>query len=338
MERWWNGTEWTEYTRTAPVPGDQAAAQPPYGAQPYGQQPYGGYPPGAYPSGDVISGGSGKRRTSTVVLAIVAALVVIGGVIAGVLVLGKGSGDNTASKPTTSPTGGIQQGGGSGGLGGDNGGQSDGGQSDGGQSDGGQSDGGQEPDDPGSGGTVTGPGTAVDSLDGISLPVLKGWTGENSSDTTTANAVTGSYNCPQDPTSSCVRGGVFAQPALALELKSTTAEAAAKEDIAGNAEQSYGSDIYGKTTSHQQLASEAVTVAGKKGYMVRWKVNTASGTSGYVESLAFPSPTRDLLVVVRFGFDVGGKAPSLSTMDTITKGIKAASGSSSSDGSGGTGV
>jgi hypothetical protein len=333
MERWWNGTEWTEYTRTAPVPGDQAAAQPPYGAQPYGQQPYGGYPPGAYPSGDVISGGSGKRRTSTVVLAIVAALVVIGGVIAGVLVLGKGSGDNTASKPTTSPTGGIQQGGGSGGLGGDNGGQSDGG-----QSDGGQSDGGQEPDDPGSGGTVTGPGTAVDSLDGISLPVLKGWTGENSSDTTTANAVTGSYNCPQDPTSSCVRGGVFAQPALALELKSTTAEAAAKEDIAGNAEQSYGSDIYGKTTSHQQLASEAVTVAGKKGYMVRWKVNTASGTSGYVESLAFPSPTRDLLVVVRFGFDVGGKAPSLSTMDTITKGIKAASGSSSSDGSGGTGV
>ncbi|WP_037914404.1 DUF2510 domain-containing protein [Actinacidiphila yeochonensis] len=350
MERWWNGTEWTEYTRTAPGPGTpqqdtpQQGAQPygqpqdqPYGVQPYGVQPYGGQPYGGYPPATVISGGGGgRRRTSTVVLSIVAALVVIGGVIAGVLVLGdNSSSDNKAqSTPSTAPSGGFNRGGngngnGSGGLGGDSGGLG---------GSGGQAPDTQQPESPGTGGkTVTGPGTAADPLDGISLPVLKGWTGDESTDSSTADVVTGSYPCPQDSTSTCVRGGVFAQPALALNLKSTTAEAAAKEDIAGNAEQAYGSDIYGKTTSHEQLASESVTVAGKQGYLVRWKVDTASGTSGYVESLAFPSPTRDLLVVIRFGFDVSGKAPGLDTMDTITKGIKASSGTAGSGG-GGTGV
>ncbi len=133
-----------------------------------------------------------------------------------------------------------------------------------------------------------------------------------------------------------MRGGVFSQPADSLQLTATSAQAAAKEDIAGNAKGSYGPDVYGATTSHQQVASQAVTVAGQQGYLVRWKVNTQSGTSGYVESLAFPSPSQGgRLVVVRFGFDIGPKAPGLSAMDQITQGIKA---DSSSGGGSGTGV
>jgi hypothetical protein len=45
---------------------------------------------------------------------------------------------------------------------------------------------------------------------------------------------------------------------------------------------------------------------------------------------------KGLLVVVRFGFDIGGKAPSPSVIDQITKGIKADSSTPGS--SGGTGV
>lgn len=186
-------------------------------------------------------------------------------------------------------------------------------------------------------------GPPVDVYDGIRLPVPDGWQGSPGEQGLGASIVTGQYQCPGDPTQSCVRGGVFSQPAAALKLTSRTAEAAAKEDIAPNASDSYGTAIYGATTSHQELASKAVTVAGQKGYMVRWKVATKSGTDGYVESLAFPSPgDSSVLVVVRFGFDVGDKAPGLSVMDQITKGITADSSGGpagrSGGASGGTGV
>ncbi|MFD7946174.1 hypothetical protein ACFV5K_25030, partial [Streptomyces sp. NPDC059744] len=90
---------------------------------------------------------------------------------------------------------------------------------------------------------------------------------------------------------------------------------------------------YGAISSHQQLKSEPVTVAGQKGYLVRWKVVTKKGDDGYVQSLVLPSPhSADMLVVVRSGFDISSKAPSLSVMDEITKGIKAASGTGSGSG------
>ncbi|SDO64538.1 DUF2510 domain-containing protein [Actinacidiphila guanduensis] len=305
MERWWDGNAWTEYTRTAPVP--MAGQQPPLAPPPYAP----------YPAGDVISGGAPKRRTGVIVLSIVAALVVIGGVIAAVLVAGGGSSDNSADKTPAPPsaTGRPHE-----------------------QQQPPSDPQGPGPDQQQSPPATKGPGqAAVDSLDGISLPVLDGWTGSDSGAQSAANVVTGQYPCPGDANSSCVRGGVFAQPAQTLDLTSTTAEAAAKEDIAGNAKASYGSDIYGRTTSHQQVASGPVTVAGQKGYQVRWKVATQSGTDGYVESLVFPSPVhKGLLVVVRFGFDIGGKAPSPSVIDQITKGIKADSSTPGS--SGGTGV
>lgn len=267
-----------------------------------------GQPAYPYPAADVIAspGGDG-RRTGSVVVAIVVALVIIGGVVAGIMVLGKGSSDNDADGgPTPSATHARPP----------------------------ATDQPDDPSNPDTGGRTS--GVAVDGNDGISLPILSGWQGDDSSATSAASLVTGEYQCPGDQTKSCVRGGVFSQPAQSLKLTATDPQAAAEQDITGNAKDSYGADIYGPTTSHQELASQAVTVAGQKGYMVRWKVVTKSGTDGYVESLAFPSPSGGgRLVLIRFGFDVGGQAPGLDVMDRITQGIKA---DSSGSGSGGTGV
>ncbi|MGW3658575.1 DUF2510 domain-containing protein [Streptomyces sp. NPDC005151] len=166
-------------------------------------------------------------------------------------------------------------------------------------------------------------GYATDASSGISLPVPDGWTGKSA--LIGASVSTGSYTCPADASQKCERGGAFVAPAQALKITAKTAEAAAKADISVNATSSYGGKAYGAITSHEQLKSEAVTVAGRKGYLVRWKVVTKEGDDGYVQSLAFVSPhSADMLVVVRSGFDVSPKAPALSVMDEITKGIKAA--------------
>lgn len=174
-------------------------------------------------------------------------------------------------------------------------------------------------------------GYATDLAGGISLPVPDGWKGK--SGIAGAGVTTGEYACPGDSSQQCVRGGVFSMPATALKLDTTTAKATATKDISANATESYGEKIYGGITSHQELKSEPVTVAGRQGYLVRWKVVTKNGDDGYVQSLAFPSPrSQEMLIVVRSGFDINAKAPALSVMDDITKGIKAASGTGSGPG------
>ena len=162
-------------------------------------------------------------------------------------------------------------------------------------------------------------------MSGISLPVPDGWTGESAGGG--ASVTTGPYPCPRETSKTCTRGGAYSGPAERFKVEAKTAEAAAKADIAVNAKESYGGKTYGKVTSHKELASKAVTVAGQKGYLVRWKAVTEKSDDGYVQSLAFPSPSdKSTLVIVRFGIDVNDKSPKLSVMDEITKGIKAASG------------
>ncbi len=325
MERWWDGSAWTEYTRTAPAPAPALGAYSGIPGQP-GQPGPAGYGGGyGYPGAEVMSSGGGPRRkNTTVIVAIIVALVLIGGVVAGILALGNDSGSDDAKaggpsataphqrNPGQAPSDPAQpQNPGTGGDGGANGGT-----------------------DNGTGGN-TDSTKAVDAYDGISLPVLDGWQGTSGTQGIGSSVVTGEYACPGDPSKSCVRGGAFAQPAAALKITATDPEAAAKADIAPNAADSYSPDIYGATTSHQQVASKAVTVAGQKGYLVRWQIMTKSGTGGYVESLVFPSPSDSgKLVVVRFGFDIGSKAPAVAVMDQITQGIKA----DSSGGPSGTGV
>ncbi|MDX3358033.1 DUF2510 domain-containing protein, partial [Streptomyces sp. ME01-24h] len=90
LERWWDGTEWTEYTRTAQPPAQGFAAPGTPGAPPY--------------PADVLSGGGGGRRGGVIATAVVAALVVAGAVIGGVVALGGGD-DAPAAAPGPSASG-----------------------------------------------------------------------------------------------------------------------------------------------------------------------------------------------------------------------------------------
>ncbi|MFD7717264.1 DUF2510 domain-containing protein [Streptomyces sp. NPDC059814] len=252
-----------------------------------------------------------RSRRIRIIAGITAGVVVLAAIGGGVYLLADGSGKKTEStatapSPSSSPAP-SRQPGAPGGNGGGNGG------------------GNENPEQP-----QTEDGYATDLASGISIPVPDGWKGESGMG---AGVTTGSYACPGDTKQTCVRGGVFSVPAEALKLSTKTAKATAEKDIATNAKESYGEKIYGGITSHQELKSEAVTVAGQQGYRVRWKVVTKDGDDGYVESLAFPSPhAENMLIVVRSGFDINTKAPALSVLDDITKGIKAASGTGSGPG------
>ncbi|MHB9854929.1 DUF2510 domain-containing protein [Streptomyces krungchingensis] len=292
-ERWWDGMAWTDQTR--PV-GSAAPWGPP------------AYPAaGPYPAPPQ----SRPRRGLRTAIAVAAAIAVLAGIGGGVYALTKDDGGNSNSQGSAGPNG-------PGGSGGPGDGQ-------GGPDDGRGGPEGRSPAPDPSGQPQTEDGYATDGLSGISLPVPDGWTGR-SMQAGASVSTKDTYKCPGDTSQNCQRGGAYSAPALAQGLKATTAEAAAKEDISKNAKESYG-EGYGTITSHTELASKAVTVAGQKGYLVRWKVVTSKGDDGYVESLVFPSPVvPKSLVVVRFGIDVSSKAPELSVIDTITKGIKAAPG------------
>lgn len=175
---------------------------------------------------------------------------------------------------------------------------------------------------PSDGGPQAEEGFAADTASGISMPIPDGWEGKSGN--LGAGVTTGKYPCPGDGAKVCVRGGAFSAPAGSFKVRETSPEAAAKADIEKNAEESYGGKIYGgKLVSHKQLASKSVTVAGQKGYLVRWKAVNRKGPDGYVQSLAFKSPADDMtMVIVRFGIDDHDDAPSVSYMDQITKGIK----------------
>lgn len=294
-ERWWDGTTWTEHVR---APGGATSPAAPAPAYPgYPQQPP----------------GPARRRMRTVVVAVVA-LVVLAGIGGGVYALtaGDDDGDDNAKSPASSAPSEPDRGGD-----------------------------GDEPDGPGesrspapSDGPPTEEGFATDAASGISIPVPDGWQGTSSG--RGASVTTGKYPCPGDNSTTCVRGGAFSAPAAALKVKETDPEAAAKADIEKNAEESYGGKIYGgKLVSHKQLASKSVTVAGKKGYLVRWKAVNRKGPDGYVQSLAFKSPADDMtMVIVRFGIDDHDDAPSVSYMDRITKDIKEARGGGGAGGDG----
>ncbi|MFF6994686.1 DUF2510 domain-containing protein [Streptomyces sp. NPDC008313] len=301
-ERWWDGTAWTDQTR--PVGSAGAWGPPAYPA------PAGGYPAGGRP---------GARRGLRTGIAVAAAVAVLAGIGGGVYALTDD--DGGGSSASRGPLG--QDGpGGPGGQDGTEGPDDRGGP---GGPDGGS--GGQTPRPGESGQPQTEDGYATDPVSGISIPVPDGWTGSTITVGASVSAK-GTYKCPGDTSQQCTPGGAYSAPASALKLKATTAEAAAKEDISKNAEESYGKG-YGKLTSHEELASEAVTVAGEKGYLVRWKAVTGKGADGYVESLVFPSPARSgQLVVVRFGIDVGSGGPGQGVIDEITKGIKEAPGGS----------
>ncbi|KKD09851.1 DUF2510 domain-containing protein [Streptomyces sp. WM6386] len=309
-ERWWDGRAWTDQTR----PAGSAALWGP-AAQAPAEGAYPTYP--AYP-GQPPAGGRRGLRTGIAVAAAVAVLAAIG---VGVWAL---AGNDSDGGSVSSPQG---PGGGQGGNGGQDG-------STGGQ--GGPGGNGGPGGSGGSGGASPSPeqseapkiesGSVTDAISGISIPIPDDWYGQQiqAGASVTSND---SYQCPGDTSQNCTKGGAYSAPATLLGTAGSTAEQVAKADIEANAEQSYGGKTYGSITSHDVLASKAVTVAGQKGYLVRWKAVTSKGADGYVESLAFPSPANaQQIVVVRFGVDVGEKQ---SVIDEITKGIKVSTGGGS---------
>ncbi|BCL24202.1 membrane protein [Streptomyces tuirus] len=287
-------------------PGD--GGQPGSGAYPGAA----GYP--AYPACPAASEG-GKGRRLRLGAAVGAAVVVLASIGVGVYALADdgGGGGSPSSQGPGGPGAPGGQGGPFGGPGGSGGSGGDGGGS-----------GGQGPQPEQSQPPKVRSGSVTDAVSGISLPIPKGWYGQqaNAGAQVTSDE---SYKCPGDTASTCTKGGAYSAPALLLGAKGGTAEEIAKADIAKNAEESYGSKSYGGITSHDVLDSKAVTVAGQKGYFVRWKAVTSKGADGIVESLAFPSPANaKQMVVVRFGVDADQKE---TVLDDMTKGIKVSTGS-----------
>ncbi|MBQ0825756.1 DUF2510 domain-containing protein [Streptomyces tagetis] len=284
-ERWWDGEAWTDRVR----PAGQGAAWVPPGQPPAGGAAYPAYP--AYPTPPA------RRRGVRAGIAVAVAVAVLAGLGTGVYVLTRPGEDRASATQDGRGPGREDPFGGPGGGGG-------------------------SPDAPDSAPPTVDSGSVTDRVSGISLPVPDGWHGESMAVGAQVTA-DDSYDCPGDTSKTCVKGGAYSAPALVLGTRGETAEEIAKADIEENAEESYGS-AYGGIGSHEELASEAVTVAGQKGWRVRWKAVTGKGSDGYVESLAFPSPSApQRIVVVRVGVDVDqGQA----VFDDIAKGIRAASG------------
>ncbi|WP_432138791.1 MULTISPECIES: DUF2510 domain-containing protein [unclassified Streptomyces] len=318
-ERWWDGKAWTDRTRPA---GSAAAWGPPGGAPAAGAQTgFAAHPTvpafPAHPALPAPPGAPAARRGVRTGIAVAAAVAVLASIGIGVYTLTKDDGGD--GRPGT-----AQGDGGRGGPFGGPGGGDGGGDRDGGRGSGGPGDSDEDSPSPReSEAPKIRSGSVTDALNGISIPIPKGWTGQQSgagaqvmSDTT--------YPCPGAADKTCVKGGVYSAPRELHRTKGGTPEEVAKADIAANAEESYGGSTYGSITSHQVLASQAVTVAGQKGYLVRWKAITGKGVDGYVESLVFPAPAEpSRLVVLRFGLDADQQ---VSVIDTITKGIAVAKG------------
>ncbi|MER6419943.1 DUF2510 domain-containing protein [Streptomyces sp. NPDC001137] len=307
-ERWWDGKAWTDRTRPA---GSAAVWGPPAqtptaGADPASPVPpavpaYAAYP--GHPAHPAQPPAAPRRGLRNGIIAAGAAVVVLACIGVGVYALAgnDGSGGNVNSQQGPGGPGGADGGnGGSGGSGGN-----------------------QSPDPGQSEAPKIKSGSVSDPISGISLPIPADWYGQQlpAGASITSND---SYKCPGDTSQTCTKGGAFSAPAALLKTAGSTAEEVAKADIEANAEQSYGGKTYGSITSHKVLDSRAVTVAGQKGYLVRWQAITSKGSDGYVESLAFPSPANPAqIVVVRFGVDVAEKQ---SVIDDITKGIKVSTG------------
>ncbi|WP_307544920.1 DUF2510 domain-containing protein [Streptomyces sp. V3I8] len=170
------------------------------------------------------------------------------------------------------------------------------------------------------------PDVVVDELNGITLPLLDGWTEpKNVSDTDVVLTTPGTYTCPGDD-GLCRHGTVVSRTVTANDEKSPAA--LARQDISEAADLAYDRDRLDRRpfhgiTSRRLVKQGPVAVAGRTGYFVRWRVRTEAGPGGYVQSTAFPSSVgSESPVLVRYVFDAGAEGPPLADMDRITQGIR----------------
>ncbi|MFJ4723306.1 DUF2510 domain-containing protein [Streptomyces luteogriseus] len=265
LQRWWDGTAWTEHRHT---PGAPAAP-----------------PPG---------GGAGRART---VALTATGVVLVAAIVTGAVALGGGDGGGTETRtaPTTTPA---------------------------------HSPGPPEPapevstSEP----SADDPAVVEDQLNGVTFPLLDGWERpQHVAQDDVVMTTDGTYDCPGG-VGLCRHGMVFSR--TVTENDETSPEALAKADISEAADEAYdrdslGRELHGGMTSHQVVKSGPVAVAGRAGYLVRWRVKTARGPGGYVQSLVFPSSVgTEAPVLVRYVFDAGEDGPPLADMDRLTKGIR----------------
>lgn len=170
------------------------------------------------------------------------------------------------------------------------------------------------------------PAVVVDQRNGITLPLLAGWVRPRYvTEADVLLTTDGTYECPGDR-GQCRHGKVISRTASAED--GTSPEALAKADVQDAADDAYDRDgigrrPFGGMESHQVVKSGPARVAGRAGYFVRWRVRTAEGPGGYVQSLAFPSRVgTEAPVLVRYVFDAGEDGPSLADMDRFTTGIR----------------
>ncbi|MFE1075957.1 DUF2510 domain-containing protein [Streptomyces sp. NPDC058783] len=272
LERWWDGTAWTEHRR------------PP---EPVGYGPAAG------------TGGRGKAVAVTG-----AAVVLVASIVTGVFVLGEDDGGTPRTR-TTPATATV-------------------------------TDPSPVNDPPSPSPTASSPTASApaaddpavveDQLNGVSFPLPDGWVRPKYvAEDDVMMTTDGTYDCPAD--GSVCRHGLVVSRTVTANAESSP-KVLAQQDIEDAADDAYDRDLignkpFGGIESHEEVASGPVAVAGRAGYYVRWRVTTAKGPGGYVQSMVFPSTVgTESPILVRYVFDAGEDGPPLAVMDEITKGIR----------------
>ncbi|MFJ8544679.1 DUF2510 domain-containing protein [Streptomyces sp. NPDC093586] len=283
QERWWDGTAWTEHRR---APEGFGAPVPP--------------PPQPVPVPSAMGGGTGPRRPGggrhvKAAALTAAAAVLVAAIATGVVLLGED--DDTGPTARTPPTAAAS-------------------------TPPAPRTGSPSPSEP----SAEDPTVVEDQLNGITFPLPAGWVRPQYVAVDDVMMTTdGTYDCPGD--GGVCRHGLVISRTVTANAESSP-EALAKQDIEDAAEDAYGRDAlgserFGGIESHEAVGSGPVAVAGRAGYYVRWRVTTAKGPGGYVQSTVFPSSVgTESPVLVRYVFDAGEDGPPLADMDRITRGIR----------------
>ncbi|MGX1121689.1 hypothetical protein RKD37_007052 [Streptomyces ambofaciens] len=170
------------------------------------------------------------------------------------------------------------------------------------------------------------PALVEDQLNGITFPLPDGWVPPKYvAEDDVVMTTDGTYDCPAD--GGVCRHGLVVSRTVTANAESSP-KALAQQDIEDAADDAYDRDLvgnkpFGGIESHEEVASGPVAVAGRAGYYVRWRVRTAEGPGGHVQSMVFPSTVgTESPILVRYVFDAGEDGPPLADMDRITKGIR----------------
>ncbi|MGK4583679.1 hypothetical protein [Kitasatospora sp. HPMI-4] len=160
-------------------------------------------------------------------------------------------------------------------------------------------------------------GTAGDLVHGWAVPLPAGWTTERHSREIAVYLSTAPYSCA-DP-AGCVRGS------FAIDTAAVTGADAA--EVARSVMADTAPALFGDLSTHQELPSGPVTVAGLRGFAERWHVVPKDGVKGYVLVVAVPARGGGFTVLTG-SVDDHSQAPKPAVLDQIVQGIRTGSGRS----------